>query len=111
MRIGVQSDSRMPTVEIPSSIEQRPSDRAVAFPRSAVQLPTLHAIHDDPSAVDVQIGTAFPDDVIRAHALSLILPGSNDSGSEAIVSFGNLQLTQRSEHDCSQGVPALRFDG
>ena len=62
----------MPAVEIPSSVEQRPSDRAVTFPRSAVQLPTLHAIRDDPSAVDVQIGTAFPDDVIRARALSLV---------------------------------------
>ena len=72
-----------------------------ASARSAVESSTLDAIHDDPSAVDVQVGMAFPDAVRDARALSLELPGSNDAGLEVSASFGNLEIEQRAEDDYS----------
>ena len=64
-------------VEYFQGVEQVQSAGDAASASSADQSSTLEAIHDDPSAVDVQVGMAFPDAVRSARALSLVLPGSN----------------------------------
>ena len=88
-------------VEYFPSVEHVPSSGDAASAPSVAGSATLDAIHDDPSAVDVQVGMAFPDAVRSARALSLVLPGSNDAGLEVIASFGNLEIEQRAEDDYS----------
>ena len=88
-------------VEYFPSVEHVPSAGDAASAPSVAGSATLDAIHDDPSAVDVQVGMAFPDAVRSARALSLELPGSNDAGLEVIASFGNLEIEQRAEDDYS----------
>ena len=89
-------------VEYFPSVEHVPSSGDAASAPSVAGSATLDAIHDDPSAVDVQVGMAFPDAVRSARALSLVLPGSaDDSGSELVASFGNLEIEQRAAHDYS----------
>ena len=88
-------------VEYFPSVEDVPSVGDTASARSVVGSATLEAIRDDPSAVDVRVGKAFPDAVRSARALSLVLPGSSGAGSESIASFGNLEIEQRTVHDYS----------
>ena len=89
-------------VEYLPSVEQASSDGETAAARAAVRSPTLDAINDDPSAADVRIGIAFPDAVLSARALSLVLPGpTGDSGTGLVASFGNLEVSEGSEHDYS----------
>ena len=93
-------------VEYFPSVEHVPSADAASAPSVVA---TLDAIHDDPSAVDVQVGMAFPDAVRSARALSLELPDSNDAGLEVIASFGNLEIEQRATR--LQRVRAERVAG
>ena len=88
-------------VEYFQGVEHVPNTGEATSARSAVESSTLDAIHDDPSAVDVQVGMAFPDAVRSARALSVELPGSSDAGLEVIASFGNLEIEQRAEDDYS----------
>ena len=88
-------------VEYFPSVEHVPSAGDAASAPSVVGSAILEAIHDDPSAVDVRVGKAFPDAVRSARALSLVLPGSNGAGPELIASFGNLEIEQRTVHDYS----------
>ena len=88
-------------VEYFPNVEHVQSAGDAASARSAVESSTLDAIRDDSSAVDVQVGMAFPDAVRSARALSLELPGSNDAGPEVIASFGNIEIEQRAEDDYS----------
>lgn len=63
---------------------------------------TLELLRDDPSAAELQVGMANPDAVRNARALSLALPGSAGAGGPAqVVSFGALEISERSEHDYS----------
>ena len=88
-------------VEYFQGVEHAPNTGEATSAGSVVESSTLDAIHDDPSAVDVQVGMAFPDAVRDARALSLELPDSNDAGPDVIASFGNLQIEQRAEDDYS----------
>ena len=55
-------------VEYFQGVEHVPNTGEATSARSAVESSTLDAIHDDPSAVDVQVGMAFPDAVRSARA-------------------------------------------
>lgn len=89
-------------VEYLPSVEQASRGGETAAARAAVRSPTLDAIDDDPSAADLRVGIAFPDAVRSARALSLVLPGpTGDSGTGLVASFGNLEISERSEHDYS----------
>ena len=68
---------------------------------SSLPSATLDALRDDPSAAELQVGMANPDAVRNARALSLALPGLTSSGSAQVVSFGTLEISERSEHDYS----------
>ena len=68
---------------------------------SSLASETLDALRDDPSAADLRVGMADPDAVRDARALSLALPGLTDAGSAQVASFGNLEVSERSEHDYS----------
>ena len=68
---------------------------------SSLASETLDALRDDPSAAELQVGMANPDAVRSARALSLALPGLANAGPARVVSFGALEISERSEHDYS----------
>ena len=68
---------------------------------SSLASETLDALRGDPSAADLQVGMADPDAVRNARALSLALPGLTGAGSVQVASFGNLEISERSEHGYS----------
>ena len=68
---------------------------------SSLSSATLDALRDDPSAADLRVGMASPDAVRNARALSLALPNSASDGPAQVVSFGALEISERSEHDYS----------
>ena len=69
---------------------------------SSIPSETLDALRDDPSAAALRVGMANPDAVRNARALSLALPGlTSDDGPGQVVSFGALEISERSEHDYS----------
>ena len=68
---------------------------------SSLPSETLDALRDDPSAAELQVGMANPDAVRNARALSLALPGLGNAGPAQVVSFGALEISERSEHDYS----------
>ena len=68
---------------------------------SSLPSETLDALRDDPSAAELQVGMANPDAVRNARALSLALPGLANAGPARVVSFGALEISERSEHDYS----------
>ena len=68
---------------------------------SSLSSETLDALRDDPSAAELQVGMANPEAVRNARALSLALPKSANDGPARIVSFGALEISERSERDYS----------
>ena len=88
-------------VEYHASAEYAPRSKGRRADLFAVPSPTLNAIYEDPSAADLRVGMASPDEVLDARALALVLPGTGDAGAERVASFGNLEIEQHAEHEYS----------
>ena len=72
-----------------------------SLPSEARESETLEALRDDPSVAELQVGMANPEAVRNARALSLALPGSASAGPAEVISFGALEISERSERDYS----------
>ena len=68
---------------------------------STEQAATLETIHNDPAAIDIRVGPAYPDAVRDARALSLVLLAPSDADAGTTVSFDGLCLEHRAEQDYS----------
>ena len=85
----------------PTLVEYLSGAEFTADSLSADQAATLEAIRSDPAAIDVRIGQAFPGAVLSARALSLDVPGPEGAGTEGTVSFHDLNIELRTDHDYS----------
>ena len=87
--------------EPPRLVEYLSSDEWTADSLSADQAATLESIRSDPAAIDVRIGQAYPGAVRIAGALSLVVPPASGAAADVSVSFHDLDIELRSEHDYS----------
>ena len=87
--------------EPPRLVEYLSSDEWSVDSLSADQAATLESIRSDPAAIDVRIGQAYPGAVRIAGALSLVVPPASGANAAVTVSFHDLDIELRSEHDYS----------
>ena len=87
--------------EPPRLVEYLSNDEWTTDSLSGNQAATLESIQGDPAAVDIRIGQAYPGAVRIARALSLVVPGASGAGTMVTVSFHDLDIELRSEHDYS----------
>ena len=94
--------------ERPSLVEYLSSAEFNTIDLSPDQKDLLEAIHDDPVAFYVQVGQVSPDAIRDALAFSLVLPMPPEAKAQLTVSFDDLNIEQRTDHDYSlygQGAP------
>ena len=98
---GEPGDRPRTAHEPPRLVEYLSSDEWSVDSLSADQAATLESIRSDPAAIDVRIGQAYPGAVRIAGALSLVVPPASGANAAVTVSFHDLDIELRSEHDYS----------
>jgi len=91
--------------EAPSLVEYLSSTESSADLLSSDQNAALDTIRNDPAASAIQLGRTTAGLVPEASALSLVLPKSEPSEADAVVSFDDLVIEQRGDQNFSLSSP------